>query len=83
MHLIHRNRVIETRAARFCFRCGPPSPRGDGFSARTRIVCVSIDQALYLRAIRSVAPTPYGRLLMKSFDRAFSKARRVFGQRLA
>ena len=22
MHLIHRNRVIETRAARFCFRCG-------------------------------------------------------------
>jgi hypothetical protein len=28
MHLIHRNRVIETRAARFCFRCGPPSPAG-------------------------------------------------------
>ena len=31
MHLIHRNRVIETRAARFCFRCGPPSPAGQGF----------------------------------------------------
>ena len=30
MHLIHRNRVIETRAARFCFRCGPPSPAGQG-----------------------------------------------------
>ncbi len=30
MNLIHRNRVIETRAARFCFRCGPPSPAGQG-----------------------------------------------------
>ena len=30
MHLIHRNRVIETRVARFCFRCGPPSPAGQG-----------------------------------------------------
>ena len=35
MHLIHRNRVIETRAARFCFRCGLiclqiSSPAGQG-----------------------------------------------------
>ncbi|MBQ2255350.1 MAG: hypothetical protein II330_00650, partial [Clostridia bacterium] len=36
MHLIHRNRVIETRAARFCFRCGLiclqiSSPEGTAF----------------------------------------------------